>query len=142
MPHDELLLHAATRVIALPILARLLRRVMQRPDADSSTTGPRSIRVYVPAEKYRSRRFACLNTFDPHKGHATLLRAAALLKAEKRGFRAGLYGDGPVHGVKRKRRAAAGLAGHVRFHAGRPGPTKCTIVRWPSSIRPTSNPSV
>ena len=54
-------------------------------------------RFTAPPHKYRARRFACLNSFDTHKGHATLLKAAALLKAKKAPFELDLYGDGPLH---------------------------------------------
>ena len=69
----------------------------------------------APPEKYRSRQFACLNSFDPHKGHATLLKAAALLKARKAVFELDLYGDGPVRGEMERRVAELGLQDCVRF---------------------------
>jgi glycosyltransferase involved in cell wall biosynthesis len=116
-PHDELLLHSATRVIALPnftsdYCAQVLRRTSLdvipnwTPVDPHFTAGP---------DKYRSRRFACLNTFDPHKGYATLLAAAALLKTRKTLFELHLYGDGPLRNEIERRAAALGLHDCVCF---------------------------
>jgi glycosyltransferase involved in cell wall biosynthesis len=117
VPHDELLLHAATRVIALPnYTGDFCARVMRRTNLDIIPNWtPVDPHFTVPAEKYRSRRIACLNTFDPHKGHATLLRAAALLKAGNVPFELHLYGDGAILDETRRRAEALGLQDHVRF---------------------------
>ena len=87
-PHDELLLHARNAGDrAAELHERLLRQVMQRTGLDVIPNWtPVDPHFTAPPDKYRSRRFACLNTFDPHKGHATLLKAAALLKAGKAPF--------------------------------------------------------
>ena len=116
--HDELLLHSATRVVALPnFTSECCARVMQRRGLDVIPDWtPVDPHFTAPPGKYRSRRFACLNTFDPHKGHATLLKAAALLKAGKAPFDLHLYGDGPVRGEMEARAAALGLQECVRFH--------------------------
>ena len=112
-PHDELLLHSATRVIAL----RTSRAISARGScsARSWTSIPNWTPVdphfTAPPDKYRSRRFACLNTFDPHKGYATLLEAAALLKARRIFFELHLYGEGDVRSEMEDRAAAAGPAG-------------------------------
>ena len=117
VPHDELLLHSATRVIALPnFTSDYCTQVMQRTRLDVIPNWtPVDPHFTAPPDKYRSRRFACLNTFDPHKGHATLLEAAALLKARKAPFELHLYGDGPVRGEMKRRAAALGLQDCVRF---------------------------
>jgi glycosyltransferase involved in cell wall biosynthesis len=69
----------------------------------------------APPSKYRLRQFACLNTFDPHKGHATLLKAAALLMKRKALFELHLYGDGPICGEMKRRAEVLGLQDRVRF---------------------------
>ena len=116
-PHDELLLHSATRVIALSnYTSDFCARVMQRSRLDViHNWTPVDPQFAAPPDKYRSRRFACLNTFDPHKGYATLLKAAALLKARKIVFELHLYGDGEVRGEMERRAAALGLQDCVRF---------------------------
>jgi len=116
-PHDELLLHSATRVIALSnytshFCARVLRR--ERLDVIHNWT-PVDRQFAAPPGKYRSRQFACLNTFDPHKGHATLLKAAALLKTKQISFQLNLYGDGEVRGAMESQAMALGVRDCVRF---------------------------
>ena len=117
VPHDELLLHSATRVIALSnYTSDFCTRVMQRRRLDIiHNWTPVDPQFAAPAEKYHSRHFACLNTFDPHKGYATLLKAAALLKARKVFFELDLYGDGEVRGEMQRRAATLGLQDCVRF---------------------------
>ena len=117
-PHDELLLHSATRVIALPnFTSDFCARVMQRACLDIIPNWtPVNPRFAAAAGKYRSRRVACLNTFDPHKGHATLLKAAALLKAGKIPFELDLYGDGPLRREMKRQTAVLGLQDRVHFH--------------------------
>ncbi len=116
-PHDELLLHAATRVIALPnYTSDFCAQVMQRTGLDVLPNWtPVDPHFSAPPDKYRSRRLACLNTFYPHKGHATLLKAAALLKAGKASFELDLYGDGPVRGEMKSQAAGLGLQDCVHF---------------------------
>ena len=116
-PHDELLLHSATRVIALSnYTSDFCAAVMQRTRLDViHNWTPVDPQFAAPPDKYRSRRFACLNTFDPHKGYATLLKAAALLKAKQISFELHLYGDGEVRGEMERRAAALGLQDCVRF---------------------------
>jgi glycosyltransferase involved in cell wall biosynthesis len=116
-PQDELLLHSATRVITLPnFTSDFCARVMHRTDLDVIPNWtPVDPYFAAPLEKYRSRRLTCLNTFDSHKGHATLLKAAALLKARKATFELDLYGDGPLRGEMQSRAAALGLQDCVRF---------------------------
>ena len=78
----------------------------------------------APPDKYRSRRFACLNTFDPHKGYEVLLQAAALLKAKKIFFELHLYGDGHVRPDMESKAASLGLQDSVLFRgrtSRRPG---------------------
>jgi len=115
--HDGLLLHSATRVIALPnFTSDFCARVMRRTALDVIPNWtPLDPHLAVSSAKYRSRRFACLNTFDRHKGHATLLEAAALLNARQAAFELHLYGDGPLHDEMKTRAAALGLRDQVRF---------------------------
>jgi len=117
VPHDELLLHSATRVIALPnFTSEYCARILQRPGLDViSNWTPVDPHFTAPPDKYLSRRFACLNTFDPHKGYATLLEAAALLQARQVQFELHLYGDGPVRAEMERRTALLGLQDQVRF---------------------------
>jgi glycosyltransferase involved in cell wall biosynthesis len=115
--HDELLLASATRVIALSnytsdFCARMMGRT--RLDVIHNWT-PVDPQFVPPPDKYRSRRFACLNTFDRHKGYATLLKAAALLKARKILFELHLYGDGEVRGEMETRAAGLGVQDCVHF---------------------------
>jgi glycosyltransferase involved in cell wall biosynthesis len=116
-PHDELLLHSATRVIALSnYTSRFCSQVMGRTRLDViHNWTPVDPHFTPPPDKYRSRQFACLNTFDPHKGHATLLEAAALLKARNHFFELHLYGDGQVRGEMESMAARLGLQSCVRF---------------------------
>jgi len=67
-------------------------------------------------QKYRSRRFACLNTMEPHKGYGPLLEAAAILKQRGVSFQLDIYGDGPLREALRDRIAATGLRAHVFLH--------------------------
>ena len=116
-PHDELLLHSATRVIALPnFTSDYCTQVMRRTSLDVIPNWtPIDPHFTAGPDKYRSRRFACLNTFDPHKGYGTLLEAAALLKARKTPFELHLYGDGPLRREIERRAAALGLHDCVHF---------------------------
>jgi glycosyltransferase involved in cell wall biosynthesis len=117
VPHDELLLQSATRVIALPnFTSDFCTRIMRRAGLDViANWTPVDPHFTAPPDKYRSRHFACLNTFDPHKGHATLLEAAALLKDRKAAFELHLYGDGPARKGMERRAALLGLQDCVRF---------------------------
>ena len=117
-PHDELLLHSATRVITLPnYTSHFCCRVMQRSRLDIVPNWtPVDPQFMPPPDKYRSRQFACLNTFDPHKDYATLLKAAALLKARQSPFELDLYGGGEVRDEVARQAAALGLQDCVRFH--------------------------
>ena len=117
VPHDELLLHSATRVLALPnFTSDFCSQVMQRTDLDVIPNWtPVDRHFTAPPEKYRSRRIACLNTFDLHKGHATLLEAAALLKAKKTPFELHLHGDGLIHAEMQERAVRLGLQDCVHF---------------------------
>jgi glycosyltransferase involved in cell wall biosynthesis len=116
-PHDELLLHSATRVIALSnYTSDFCSRVMRRQRLDVVHNWTPVEPDFVPAEnKYHSRQFICLNTFDPHKGHETLLDAAALLKKRGHLFEIHLYGDGQVRGEMERRTAELGLGDYIRF---------------------------
>jgi len=116
--HDGLLLHSATRVIALPnFTSDFCAEVIGRAGLDVIPNWTQVAPHFTaPAAKYRSRRIACLNTFDPHKGHATLLTAAALLKARQTTFELHLYGDGPLHEEMKNRAVLLGLQDRVRFH--------------------------
>jgi glycosyltransferase involved in cell wall biosynthesis len=115
--HDELLLHGATRVIALPhFTSEFCARVMTRTDIDVIPNWtPVDPDFTAPPQKYGSRRLVCLNSFDVHKGHGTLLKAAALLKARNVSFELDLYGDGPLLGEVKRQAAALGLQDCVRF---------------------------
>jgi glycosyltransferase involved in cell wall biosynthesis len=115
--HDEFLLHSATRVIALPnFTSDYCSRVIGRQDIDVIPNWtPVDPHITVAPEKYRSRRFVCLNSFDVHKGHSTLLKAAALLQARNVSFELHLYGDGPVQEEMKKRAKSLGLLDCVRF---------------------------
>jgi glycosyltransferase involved in cell wall biosynthesis len=115
--HDELLLHSATRVIALPCFTSdFCAQVVQRRQLDVlpnwTLVDPH---FTADPQKYRSRRCVCLNTFDVHKGHGTLLKAAVLLKARKTSFQLDLYGDGPLEEEVKQRAARLGLQDCVCF---------------------------
>ncbi len=116
-PHDELLLHSATRVIALSnYTSRFCAQVMRRARLEVIPNWtPVDPQFAAPPGKYHSRQFACLNTFDRHKGYATLLEAAALLKAKQLDFELHLYGEGEVRSEMEDRAVALGLQGCVRF---------------------------
>ncbi len=114
---DALLLHSATRVIALPnYTAEFCTRVMHRTALDIIPNWTQVDRQFaVPQDKYCSRQIACLNTFDAHKGHATLIEAAALLNARNVSFELKLYGDGPLRDTWQRQIGASGLQDCVRF---------------------------
>jgi glycosyltransferase involved in cell wall biosynthesis len=116
-PHDELLLHCATRVIALSnYTSRFCTEVLGRDHIDTiANWTPVDPHFTAAPNKYHSRQFACLNTFDPHKGYATLLEAAALLKARRVAFELNLYGDGEVRGKMERQAHALELRDCVRF---------------------------
>ena len=116
-PHDELLLHSATRVITLSNYTRdFCTRVMRRTRLDViHNWTPINPQFTASPDKYHSRRFVCLNTFDPHKGHAMLLKAAALLKDRKISFEMHLYGEGVVRSQMENQAAELGLQDCVRF---------------------------
>jgi glycosyltransferase involved in cell wall biosynthesis len=64
----------------------------------------------------RSRNFVCLNTFDPHKGHETLLEACLLLRKKKWHFKVDLYGTGETLNTIKLKTKKMGLEQIVRFH--------------------------
>jgi|GEM_PF-2490213 len=116
-PHDELLLRCATRVVTLSnFTGEFCKKMMLRDRLDViHNWTPVDPHFIPPADKCRLRRFSCLNTFDSHKGHATLLKAASLLKAKRPDFELHLYGDGHVRRAMESRVQSMGLKNHVRF---------------------------
>ena len=112
-------MHAATRVISLPNYTRdYCARILGREHVDGIPDWtPVDLQFAAPADKYHSRRFVCLNTFDPHKGHEVLLEAAAILKSRNLRFEIHCYGEGPLLNGTQDRAAALGLREYVNFHA-------------------------
>jgi len=64
----------------------------------------------------RSRNFVCLNTFDPHKGHETLLDACLLLRKKKWQFKVDLFGTGETLNTIKLKTKKMGLGQIIRFH--------------------------
>ena len=67
--------------------------------------------------------FVCVARLEAEKGHVTLLRALAILKAEALDFRAVLVGEGSLRAALESEVRRLGLEGFVRLvgHQERPG---------------------
>jgi len=115
--HDRFLLQCASRVIACShwtskYFTQLLRQDQVKVVPNWTHVDPA---FTVSQDKYTSRRFACLNTFNNIKGHSILLDAVALLRRRGVVLNLDLFGAGNLQSAMEDRTAALGLGQWVHF---------------------------
>ncbi|MGA2110675.1 MAG: glycosyltransferase family 4 protein [Anaerolineales bacterium] len=115
--HDRLLLELA-RVVVCPSqwTGRWLEGMVSR-DRVHVLPNWTQVEAAPPIESPGGGRkiFVCANTFDHHKGHATLLRATAILRDKGSDFEVHLFGEGTHKEEMVEMASNLGLRDIVRF---------------------------